>query len=135
MGPIKLHRRWSTWASVVGVVLSGGCAFVGNLWNQPDAQDADEGYAVCHYVSTSGTVPECASVGRRQTNSCRFLQVVGVEDRATQDEILKSAVEARRLYSTKPVEVTFYAGTVVKDRFGTARYPGGIRELRSETVP
>ena len=130
----NLRRWWITCALLGLAVLSGGCSIYRMLRYQPDAQDADEGYAVLQHVKASGTVPESADVGRSQNNIFRFVRVVGVEDPATQDEIMKAAVEARQLCSTKPVVVIFAAGTVVKDSHGGATHPGGTREIRRETV-
>ena len=138
MGAIQFCRRWTMCALVVGAALLGGCGIFGgwNVWDIASARDADEGYAVWSYVKSSGTVPESAAIGRKQTRSRRFLKVVGVEDRATQDAILRAAVDARRLHSTKPVVVVFSAGTVVKyGRSGGATYPDGTREIRRETIP
>jgi hypothetical protein len=120
---------------LVGAVL-GACAILGpNGWDQASAGDAAESYAVLEHVRATGSVPESASAGRSHTASRRFVTVTGVEDPSIQDTIVGAVAEARRLHSTKPVVVTFYAGTVVKDRSGGARFPDGRRKLRIETIP
>jgi hypothetical protein len=125
-----------TCALLVGAALLSGCALPCSLgWDVASARDADEGYAVLVYVRDSGVIPGYADVARSQTGSRRFLKVVGVEDTAIQDEILKVAADARELYSTKPVVVTFFPGVVVRGRSGGSTYTGDDRVLRREIIP
>lgn len=131
-----LRRGWKIGVLLAGASPLGGCGLL-SAWvvgDIPYAHDADESLAVCRHVIDSGVVPESAAVGRGPTGRRRELDVTGVEDREVQDAILVVAAEARRLYSTKPVEVQFYAGRVEHLPQGGARYPEPRRLIRTETI-
>jgi hypothetical protein len=128
---IEFRRFFAASVLLVAGAGAPGCRFL----DQASAGDAAESYHVVKYVNASGVVPETACVARSHTASRRFLEVVGVEDREIQDEIVDVAAQARRQYSTKPLVVIFFAGRVVKDRSGGARFPDGVQEIRRETIP
>jgi hypothetical protein len=101
----------------------------------PTVRDNDESLDVLNAVEAAVPLPADAVMARMASTSRRFLLVYGVEAPGTQERILSAARDARRLHSSRPVEVVFHSATVVTDGHGGATFPNGTREIRRERVP
>ena len=131
------NARWPRWALIAATLVATVAVAWGlcSGFSIPTAEDAQEASDVWRAVEHSGVVPSHAAVSWRPTRTHRQLLVYGVEDPEEQEAIVRAAGEARIRFSTLPVKVVFHRATVVHERGGGARFPGGTKVIRTETIP